>query len=768
MLDCLMLRGAPAFDPNGVLVGPLKPVNFLFGTNGSGKTTISRALTDPRRFPGSALSWVPGAGALGVRTYNRDYVDETIRQAANLPGVFLLGKTSQEIQDEIDELSAPEGSIAASGKRLDHLSQTLAVKESEIAVAQKALREAAWLSRVEVPPELQAMFAGFNNSKENLASRVVDVASKNAEAIEEFPALVAEAAAVLAEDASRIERVPFGPPLRLETLVGGELFAIPIVGSAEVRLSSLIQELHNADWVQHGLAYLPKADGRCPFCQQSVPPGLGEQLDAYFDTRYTQQISTLKSFRHAVEGWAREYQWYLDALETPGEASGHLDDARLKAGRLEFERDVRSLLAQIDDKLARPSNVIELKAPTRALESISAAVRTANVTIDAFNHQLKNRATARASLLARCWVVFVRRTLATEVGRFEGEMVPLSKAKGGLETALAECRADLQTKRARLKELQGQVTSTRPVIATINRLLASVGFHSFTLTESSSTRDGYSLRRENGEIASDSLSEGERTFITFLYYVHSLEGTDQDADEVDDLLAVIDDPISSLDSDVVYAVSILVRRIVEDIVEGKGRVRQLVVLTHNAHFHKEITYKRRGTKDASWQFGVVRKRHGQHSELVLSSNNPVQTGYAALWSEVHRVALAPHASAVGLQNVLRRILETYFKVLGGVDDAAIIAQFNGDEAIVCRSLFSWVNAGSHSIFDDLDYSATSSTVETSLEVFRSIFALNGQEGHYLMMMGGEQALAAATVPGAPAADDDRGADLQSTSITATA
>jgi wobble nucleotide-excising tRNase len=64
-----------------------------------------------------------------------------------------------------------------------------------------------------------------------------------------------------------------------------------------------------------------------------------------------------------------------------------------------------------------------------------------------------------------------------------------------------------------------------------------------------------------------------------------------------------------------------------------------------------------------------------------------------------------------LQNTLRRILETYFKVLGGVDDSAIVAKFQGDDQIICRSLFAWVNAGSHSIFDDLNYSPSESTVE---------------------------------------------------------
>lgn len=159
-------------------------------------------------------------------------------------------------------------------------------------------------------------------------------------------------------------------------------------------------------------------------------------------------------------------------------------------------------------------------------------------------------------------------------------------------------------------------------------------------------------------------------------------------------------------------------------------------MTHNAHFHKDVTYRPHGgPKLGSWKYGVVRKRSGQSSEVELRDDNPIQTAYGALWDEVKRSAERPVESAVGLQNTLRRILETYFKVLGGVDDPAIIAKFEGDEQVICRSLFTWVNAGSHSIFDDLDYSPTPSTVEANLRVFCRIFEEHGQIGHYRMMMG---------------------------------
>ncbi len=69
------------------------------------------------------------------------------------------------------------------------------------------------------------------------------------------------------------------------------------------------------------------------------------------------------------------------------------------------------------------------------------------------------------------------------------------------------------------------------------------------------------------------------------------------------------------------------------------------------------------------------------------------------------------------------------------DTEAIIAEFTGSEQAICRALFSWVNAGSHSIFDDLHYSQSSVSIDSNLRVFEDIFITQDQHGHYRMMMG---------------------------------
>ena len=61
--------------------------------------------------------------------------------------------------------------------------------------------------------------------------------------------------------------------------------------------------------------------------------------------------------------------------------------------------------------------------------------------------------------------------------------------------------------------------------------------------------------------------------------------------------------------------------------------------------------------------------------------------------------------------------------------------FEGKEKLICKSLFSWVNDGSHFALDDICVSMDSSMVEIYLKVFREIFKKSDHLAHYKMMMG---------------------------------
>ena len=88
-----------------------------------------------------------------------------------------------------------------------------------------------------------------------------------------------------------------------------------------------------------------------------------------------------------------------------------------------------------------------------------------------------------------------------------------------------------------------------------------------------------------------------------------------------------------------------------------------------------------------------------------------------------------------IHNTLRRIVENYFQILGNMNPTSIVEQFEGRDRQVCVSLFSWVNDGSHAVYDDLYVAGDDAATQSYLRIFRSIFEKTGHIQHYNMMMG---------------------------------
>ena len=89
MLQNIEIRNAPAFGvPSTLQIGELSGIDVIFGPNGSGKTTISRALANPSLFGGADLKWNSDTEAFEIRIYNCDYARNNFSESGDVPGVL--------------------------------------------------------------------------------------------------------------------------------------------------------------------------------------------------------------------------------------------------------------------------------------------------------------------------------------------------------------------------------------------------------------------------------------------------------------------------------------------------------------------------------------------------------------------------------------------------------------------------------------------------------------------------------------------------------
>jgi len=295
------------------------------------------------------------------------------------------------------------------------------------------------------------------------------------------------------------------------------------------------------------------------------------------------------------------------------------------------------------------------------------------------------------------WQYLISVELKDELDTYETKRAALQGAIDSL-TEKINTKLKLRTeKQKQIRDLESQITSIQPTVDAINALLKSFGYVGFAL-ETHKDGKSYRIVRPDGKDAKYTLSEGERSFVSFLYFYHLLRGSDSESGITINRVVVFDDPVSSLDGDILYIVSSLIKGVIDEVRAGNGLIKQVFVLTHNVYFHKEVTFHRDRSQDDAMKdetFWIVTKS-GLDSRVKRYPKNPIKTSYEMLWEEVRN----PNRSKVTIQNTLRRILENYFKILGKIDPDSICAMFDGNDRLICKSLFAWVNDGSHNAFED--------------------------------------------------------------------
>lgn len=372
------------------------------------------------------------------------------------------------------------------------------------------------------------------------------------------------------------------------------------------------------------------------------------------------------------------------------------------------------------------------------LDIIKTLLNTANAEINTHNKRVENLQNEKSMLTRQVWRYLLDQEIKDDLAAYESKKADLRKAINNLQEKISNAKEKKQNKEKEIGELEKDTTSIQPTIDEINRFLNAFGFQGFKIAKSVCDRF-YKIERPDHSNAKATLSEGERSFIAFLYFYHLLKGSNSESGTTSDRVIVFDDPVSSLDSNILFIVGSLIQKLFEDVRSNQGTTKQIFVLTHNVYFHKQVSFDSKRSakgKQKDETFWMVRKSNNV-SNVQEYETNPIKNEYELLWSEIRNSHNDKEHNNLSIQNTLRRILEYYFKILGNVDFRSICAHFKGREALICQSLFSWVNEGSHAAHDSL-YISHDDSVKNYLNVFKQIFEKTENIAHYDMMMGKEE------------------------------
>lgn len=731
MIESIQIKDVATYGNIPEQLTGLSNFNFLYGSNGSGKTTISRVIADESVFPSCAVTWKSGT-KLQAMVYNRDFVTANFNQSTELKGIFTLG------QQEIDTLKK----IADAKTELDVISndiQSLKItlqgengisgKKGELATLEDEFKNKCWVQKQKHDEKLQGAFEGYRGSSEKFKIKLLQEHNSNTASLQTLDYLEKKAETVFGE-APVIERVI----LKVEAADAiahntNSILKKRVLGKEDVDIAAMIKKLGNSDWVKQGRSYYDINDKSCPFCQQSTSEAFAQSLNEYFDEAFLADVAAIDTLisNYSIDA-SRLLQQVAVIIAQPPK---FLDIDKLKIEKELLDSVITINIQKLAAKKKEPSQVSDLEPIDNVLLSINALIDASNAQATEHNAMVANLAKEQRILTSEVWKYILTVELKTDLSSFDTKKDALTKAISGISTSLNTKTDERRNKIAEIRALEKDTTSIQPTIDGINALLKSFGFRGFSLAKADNGTC-YKLVRADGTDAQETLSEGEKTFVTFLYFYHLLKGSDSESGVTTDRIVVFDDPVSSLDSDILFLVGGLIKALFEEVRTKTGHIKQIFVLTHNVYFHKEVSFnpKRQDIAMTEETFWVVRKSDSA-SKLEKHTSNPIKTSYELLWTEIRRT----DRSKLTIQNTMRRILENYFKILGGVDSDKICAMFEGKDKLICKSLFSWINDGSHFASDDLFVSIDDEMIENYLNVFKAIFDKSEHSAHYKMMMG---------------------------------
>lgn len=724
-------------------------INFIFGTNGTGKSTISRMLALPDN---PDLEFAQPKDDATIMVYNEDYIRDNVQSYGNIPGVFTLTKQNAEKKKEIDDNIAAQrklqGQIKRNGDALQENDTETAKRESEYVA--KVWKETQELRHDKYPETL----VGYKNDKKKFFRDL-----RTYQAVEhseqELDRLYELAYKDIGEPLKEFKPVTLQLPSD-----GADLLGSQIVPLSETPYAGFLKDVGNSDWVREGFRdYQKKAGNRCPYCGQPLDAEhFAEELAAVFDDRYQKAITALHAF---CERYGTAVQNAQLTLHHNPEYEGSLGE-KYKSLVEKFMLLSDGNTDKLTDKMMAPATPMQIdnRAMLETLDEINATIAAINKEIRKYNALLSDP-TKKKKCTEAVWeeMAYVCRT---QYSAFDAAMKELRVAKAKLDKTASALKTQDEQYTTTIKALNQQTVNTTVAKDNINRLLHSAGFQGFELVEKPGAQYVYQLVRTDNagkKTVASNLSEGERNFIAFLYYYQTVIGSQSDDGIKRHKIVVIDDPVSSMDSSTLYLVASLVRNLISicynnyDISEETGRddyIKQFFCLTHNPYFFREITYNCQDKYECV-SFFQLKKGPGNQSDIQPSekeinttpkttvNESPVKNVYDSLWHEFMTTD-----DPMITMNTARRILEYYFLQVNGKKSLRKLIDEHKENFLdhlpdgttdtrrydLAMAMVSFLDT---SFNDSLYFDASAVKPEQYREVFKDIFDSLGQDEHYEMM-----------------------------------
>ncbi|MGX0630870.1 wobble nucleotide-excising tRNase [Corynebacterium afermentans] len=426
---------------------------------------------------------------------------------------------------------------------------------------------------------------------------------------------------------------------------------------------------------------------QCPACTQKIEKNLRDQINDAFENLLRSDES-------------KEIVASIDALDEPKfllpvgleeaqrEAVGEAVATEFENSRLVLEKELSVLSRLREQKMEAPEVSLELPVEriSMALSDFETARDKCLKELRDFNETVRGRLRLSEDYQDLTDQIVVRDHSVVEPLK---ELDALEKELAQNEATAEGLKADINTLADKVTKLRARELDHEAAVSVMNRYLTVV----FADPERLVLRpDGqaYRILSHGHDVTLDSLSTGERNIIGLVYFLASIfEETSDYKTYKDQRFLILDDPISSFDSDNRFGVFLLLRQVIEKFIRNPDT--QIILISHDIALIQDMAAVLKTINGASSAVRKIESHQIEQLKLDRFSN------YVDYLKKIYDFACADDPEAVNRQDVpagneMRLVLEAFaeFEVSAGIADLPnrkIVSTLVAEESVALNRYF---------------------------------------------------------------------------------
>jgi len=689
--------------------------NLFYGWNGSGKSTLSKlfAILEKRDVPpdflGCSFKITQNDGSiveisnmnninLNIKVFNQNFIVENINWDETVKSILLLSEQKIDERKKLDKLKENRtktlAEILSTEKKIESGRNEI---DSFLSSTAKKIKQ-----QFQVIDTKDSYYLNYNKTK---IEKILE--KSNGNTIDLNMILSSEAATFITKSVR--------PDVKEVITYRAKAIPIEQIIEASKKINDLLSTVftsysierlkENQDisiWVESGLELHKKHQiDKCEFCGETISSERLVDLENHFNDLYKdfkQRLSKaydwIASKKYELNGLPNLNEFYDEYKDTYGICFTELTE---KINQ--FNEILDCWLVKITQKTQNPfEKIMEIEViKSESIDSMNQTIEILNGIIERHNSKTDNFNKEIQQLKQKLETHYIAKEII-EFKFFEkqNEVRRNSNLKRKYKEELAVIDEELEKiERLLSNEVLGAYQFNDQLHTFLGRKELSLVFDP--------NEKGYKIIRDNKR--AKNLSEGEKTAIAFVYFITKIK---ENGNDLSKTIVVIDDPISSFDSNNLFHAYSFLKNESENF-------HQLFILTHSFIFFRLVRdwlikkNKNGNVKSCFYSIeAIVDASFGRKSTIKTANDSLLQYGseYHYLFSKVYEFKENSELTVDDsylVANLSRKLLEGFlsFKFPKKRNDLNLLLEQGISDSIKRERIYRFINKYSHNASIDL-------------------------------------------------------------------